>query len=231
MILTGFLNLLSGKNNKKIKNFNKKVFSEILFLFLLFTIINQTYIFLLHHFIALSPTKPTSYPRTNRFIILIIILAPLIEELICRLPLIYNRNNISISAGLFSGLIAASIFKIKLLSSFQGILILFAFPAILYILLDYYKDWIDPFLNKFWDKYFQLIFYLSATIFSLLHINNYQINNTKDFILLPLLLSVYFLAGLELGYIRIKYGIIWSWLFHILHNFITLILLHFLTNH
>ena len=68
-----------------------------------------------------------------------------------------------------------------------------------------------------WKTYFPIIFYLSAIVFGLIHISNYDGLTIKDptFILY---VSTQIIGGLSLGYIRIKYGLKYSILFHASYN-------------
>jgi membrane protease YdiL (CAAX protease family) len=72
-------------------------------------------------------------------------------------------------------------------------------------------------LERIYQNYFPVIFYLSTIIFAFIHIFNYA-NFRGLFIALPLLVAPQFLLGLLLSYIRMRYGISWSIFYHILHN-------------
>ncbi|WP_405605604.1 CPBP family intramembrane glutamic endopeptidase [Polaribacter sp. Asnod1-A03] len=64
---------------------------------------------------------------------------------------------------------------------------------------------------------FKLSFYLFSIIFGFIHITNYQI--TKNVLLLsPILILPQLLVGFYFGYIRIKFGLIWSIFLHGAYN-------------
>lgn len=71
----------------------------------------------------------------------------------------------------------------------------------------------------FWYKYFRFFFYLSAILFSLIHIDNYDNNSILFYLLAPIIVLPQLIAGFTFGYVRIKLGLLWSILIHGLYNF------------
>jgi len=67
-------------------------------------------------------------------------------------------------------------------------------------------------------KPFKIAFYTFAIAFGFIHITNYEITNT---ILLfsPILIAPQIFAGLYFGYIRVKFGLLWSIALHATYNF------------
>ncbi|WP_293052911.1 CPBP family intramembrane glutamic endopeptidase [Paludibacter sp.] len=120
--------------------------------------------------------------------IIVGIVDPVIEELIFRLPLRYQYNYI--------------------------------FKAIFSLVAD--LDRLTPeqeesIITNFRQKYFGWFFYPMAILFGCIHISNFQGYN-ELLLWMPLLTSIQFIAGLFLGYIRIKYGLIWSIFYHAFNN-------------
>ncbi len=66
-------------------------------------------------------------------------------------------------------------------------------------------------------KNFKYIFYVFALIFGFIHISNYEITATS-LILSPLLVAPQIVAGLVLGYTRVRLGLQYSILLHSLFN-------------
>jgi len=66
-------------------------------------------------------------------------------------------------------------------------------------------------------KHFKYIFYSFAIIFGGIHLSNYDISTTI-LILAPILIAPQIVLGLILGYTRIKLGLLYSILFHMLFN-------------
>jgi hypothetical protein len=76
-----------------------------------------------------------------------------------------------------------------------------------------------PFLKKlhrFFTKKFSYFFYLSAIIFGLAHLYALNIEHFYEYFLFPI---DYIIAGVLLGYIRVKYGFWWGLFIHSFHNF------------
>ena len=65
--------------------------------------------------------------------------------------------------------------------------------------------------------YFRISFYTFAVVFGFLHIINYEI--TLDIILFsPILIAPQLCIGLYLGFIRIRFGLLWSIALHAAYN-------------
>ena len=66
-------------------------------------------------------------------------------------------------------------------------------------------------------KYFKLIFYAFAFIFGFIHLSNFEIT-TNVLILAPILVAPQIILGGYLGFIRVRFGLIWSILLHASYN-------------
>lgn len=75
-------------------------------------------------------------------------------------------------------------------------------------------------LKFFKTKYLPVL--ISSVLFSLIHLYNYTIYNHKV-ILYLLLLAPYFLAGISLSYVRLRYGIYYAVGMHFLYNLTVLL--------
>jgi hypothetical protein len=88
----------------------------------------------------------------------------------------------------------------------------------LYFTLRLKDEWYLAIQNWF-RRYFGVLFYFSAVFFGLVHISNY--NNIQQFWwLTPLLVLPQLFGGIELGYVRTQYGLMWAMFNHALNNFI-----------
>ena len=67
-------------------------------------------------------------------------------------------------------------------------------------------------------KYFKYAFYGFTLVFGYLHIFNYQDFNTSILIFSPILIAPQLVVGLYLGFIRIKFGLLWSIALHAMYN-------------
>ena len=76
-------------------------------------------------------------------------------------------------------------------------------------------------IRNFWDKFYGWIFYLITIAFGLIHILNFE-PSLNIYLLAPVLVAPQILIGINLGYLRIRFGLIWSILFHAFYNGILL---------
>lgn len=119
-----------------------------------------------------------------------VITVPFVEELMFRFPMKYSRN--------------------YLLQFFIAIVALFA-PA-------ESKSAIYANARTYWKRFFWIFFYLMTSTFAFIHIYNYV--DAKQLMLWsPLLTLTQFITGLILGYVRVRFGFLWSWAYHGFFNF------------
>ncbi len=72
----------------------------------------------------------------------------------------------------------------------------------------------------FRDKtYFSIVFYVFTLVFGFYHITNFEATTTI-FLLSPFLVAPQIIVGSLLGYVRVKFGLIWSIAFHACYNLI-----------
>ena len=81
------------------------------------------------------------------------------------------------------------------------------------------KEKLKAYIEQRWRTYYKIIFYLAAFIFALVHISNFEYSITL-LAFTPLLVAPQFAVGLFTGYLRVKYGFIWGFYLHALHNLI-----------
>ncbi len=80
-----------------------------------------------------------------------------------------------------------------------------------------------------WSRFFPYLVYSSTIIFALLHIGNFKLG--RAFQLQDIILVVpHFLLGLLFVYTRVRYGIVWSILTHVIYNSTLLIYAVFTIN-
>ncbi|WP_237276150.1 CPBP family intramembrane glutamic endopeptidase [Tenacibaculum ovolyticum] len=92
----------------------------------------------------------------------------------------------------------------------------FLFAVIVAPLLEelFFRAPITLFQNK---KYFKIVFYIFAIVFGFVHLSNFQIT-TNVLILAPILVAPQIILGGYLGFIRVRFGLIWSILLHASYN-------------
>jgi uncharacterized protein (TIGR03435 family) len=72
-------------------------------------------------------------------------------------------------------------------------------------------------LTSVWKKKYTYLFYFSAILFGIVHITNYKLSYTI-LLLSPILIAPQILLGLFIGFLRVRYGFVWGYLLHALHN-------------
>ena len=69
------------------------------------------------------------------------------------------------------------------------------------------------------SKYFKYFFYISILIFGFYHITNFEITTTT-LLFSPLLVSPQLSVGTFLGFIRVRFGLVWAIALHAAYNLI-----------
>lgn len=82
-------------------------------------------------------------------------------------------------------------------------------------------------ISNFWQLNFNYIFYFFALLFAIVHINNYK---SENILLLIFVVIPQFIGALFLGYIRVKMGLFYSILYHLLYNAIAILIIFLLKN-
>ncbi len=149
--------------------------------------------------------------------LMIVILAPLIEESIFRFPLRYSPLTVALLLALLSLFIPVEIF----LATPRAVGLRFALAAVVGLGTRY---WLHhhvkaPRGHAFYAKHIGWIFYVSVISFGALHIFNFD---AKTFIIAPLVVMPQLTLGALFGFIRLRYGFWWSVFIHGFHNFCAL---------
>ncbi len=225
MIYTDFFSyVLKPKLGKEETTFRKKI-KNIFKLFILDFVLSILFLVILRLIIGFDAEnlidKKMEKLGAIKFFIYGVITAPMIEELIFRLLMVYKKINIVIGV-LFASIFLSSIyFNQPVLILSENSINIFVF-SILTSLVSYY---IVKFYNQkfivFYKKYFGFIFYFSSIIFALGHLSNFE--PTQKAYLLPLVVVPQFFGGVIMGFLRVKYGFFYGLFFHCLNNFIVLI--------
>ena len=76
---------------------------------------------------------------------------------------------------------------------------------------------VENWVNRVWARRYKIVYYFSAILFGFVHIANYDATS-MILIFSPIIVAPQFFAGLLLGYIRIRHGLISGFLLHAMHN-------------
>ena len=144
------------------------------------------------------------------------VLAPVIEECIFRWQL--GKPGLSIYFVMLSLIFSMFWFTENDYVLFCGAVILLVVALVFHALMNRLSG---RRASRAWRRYFIFLFYFTAIIFGLVHITNAKGLTFADPSFL-LYVSSQIFGGLSMGYIRLKYGLPYSMLFHTCFNLIAI---------
>jgi hypothetical protein len=164
----------------------------------------------LKYFSLLPSLKPFHYTSYN--ILRLVLILPIVEELIFRLPLRISKINLIVFLSMVCFLL---LYKFNILITVSSISIIVLFG--IFFLKN--NSNLLSFLNKLLFAYFPYFFFAQAIIFGVLHLFNYDLY-LKHIFIFPFIILSQFITGLFLGFIRMRYtkGILLCILIHISVN-------------
>jgi membrane protease YdiL (CAAX protease family) len=226
--LSTFLQFLKKPKLLKLSKDNKSLWRDLLWLLildLLFAgLVITTYCILVHFKIIKEYVQEIDILKKYGLtvtLLLVCIFAPLLEEFLFRWHL--RKKYLPIYFVCFTlGLISNYFIK----SSFLTWPVYFFFLFAALIVQGYFKRIEMRKRLVFQQRSFGYLFYYSAMIFGLTHLGNIKGLTLSDPAFILFVISQVFM-GLSLGYLRIKYGLIYSILLHASFNFILVLLAFF----
>jgi len=184
----------------------KKFFFLLFFYFVLMIPIGLILFFLLNILNINHKVADLSFQEKILYGILI---SPIVEELLFRLILVFNKKNLVILILTTSSLMVYFVIKVDILKTLIFFLLIGSF-----IILYKYEDK----CKSYFQSNFKVFFFLISGLFAFLHIINFHGISMSNLLYLPLFVIPQFILGLILGYIRIIYGLQYSIFFHIIVN-------------
>ncbi|NEW82898.1 MAG: CPBP family intramembrane metalloprotease [Mariniphaga sp.] len=155
------------------------------------------------------------------FFLFVILVGPLIEEILCRLNLKITKLNIAV----FFAVLIPVIIKLIFFRAFHLYFYLSSLPLFIGIYyainrFGFASDKIEIFVKS----KFKYVFHLSAIVFGMIHLTNYDTIYWWMIVIIPLLTAPYISMGYLFGYVRMKYGFVNGFLMHSTVNFISVLL-------
>lgn len=151
----------------------------------------------------------------GKYFFIVVIFAPLVEELIFRFPLNLNKYAIGISLGIIVFRCTGdNIFTFDY-HTIKDFIRLFWALGVIYLTQKYLPE---KFLQNIREKYFKHFFYAIAALFALVHIQNFATSDYRLFGFYPIYVLPQFFMGLFIGNMRMQYGLFWGILLHALIN-------------
>jgi len=166
-------------------------------------------------------SRISSFYSPGQYVLLVLFVGPIIEEMIFRLPLSLKKWHIAVSLFfisyyLFGGKLlindASAIESLWKLSLAMLISVIFGFGC---------PDRVLVYLKQIDFRYY---FYISAIAFALFHINSYKPLNGEVAFFYPLYVIPQFIMGIFLGFIRLRFSFLHSIMFHSMINLPTVLL-------
>lgn len=159
-------------------------------------------------------------------VIFVGIIAPIIEELIFRLPLKFSAQNIAISSSIFLFTFSIGytirdkvkdIFESVILQKIINLSILIIISYLIFRLLFFILIKFEDKISEMSRHHFSKFFYFYTIAFGLIHITNFPITMKSILFIIPVTLPQ-IISGFFLGYTRINYGLKYSIFQHSLGN-------------
>ncbi|MGB0564495.1 MAG: type II CAAX prenyl endopeptidase Rce1 family protein [Spirulinaceae cyanobacterium] len=139
-----------------------------------------------------------------------VVAAPIVEEILFRLPLCAGLVNLVLPGSLLLGL---GLLWLTPLGSSEIVMIMALLAG--FTLYLWRQRPPSRAIAQVYQRCPRLIFYTLTLLFGTIHITNYE---SQVWGLLPLLVLPQILAGLLFGFVRVRYGFGWAIALHAFHN-------------
>ncbi len=206
--------------------FTFKIYFKLIGMCYLFLIVSSIFLVFIRSLDLLpkySIPKIDSLTNSNSItlFLLVVIFGPLMEEILCRLNLKITKLNIAV----FLTAVLMFIIQVLFFLKFRFFIYLSAIPtfALIYYTINHINFPLEG-IDKFVKLKFRYVFHLSAIIFGILHLTNYDTIYWWMIVLIPFLTAPYITMGYVFGYVRMKYGFANGLLMHSTINFISVFL-------
>ncbi len=157
-----------------------------------------------------------SYPLWQ-IVLLTVAIMPLVEEIVFRLWLKPHRHYImffflTLSIALLWVIVRSNPFEIK------SIPWIVALPSLLLLGIGFVMmEKVGPHLEKLWTRRFGFLVGFSIILFGFVHLGNYTLT-TEIILFSPIIILPQIVIGFFLTYLRVRFGLIWGYFMHALHN-------------
>jgi hypothetical protein len=193
-------------------------FFKLLVLFYIFILPSAFPIAIFHVFEILPGNITNNFEISQKTFLYVVIIAPILEELIFRLPLRISSFSFSISISILILVIT----KLLVCPTIGYEFYLLAIP-LTFLLNAFYshKKSLLAMIKAFWGSHFKYIFYSFSIIFGLLHLSNFEEIYWWMIVFSPLITLPHIIMGLFLGFIRMNFSFLHALIFHATINFIS----------
>lgn len=205
---------------------------DTLFIYFVILILGNCISLLVHYLVDTPKRTDDDINLSFNFIFLSCFFLPLIEEIVFRLSLVFSRCNLSLTIAGISFIIVNNFLKVQALFTEENyystrIIVSIFLSMLIGILFYFASKKYEVTFAYFFKNNFRIIYYLSALIFAILHISNFEIN-LHYFLIYPLMILPSIFFGLAVGFVRVKYGFFYSVFIHVINNMVpTMIFIYF----
>lgn len=179
---------------------------------------------LLYAIIRLMGYNPFASHRLDRFLqennpllvlLALAVVGPAVEEYFFRTPLRYSRMRLFIAFLALVFFVLPTLLELLHISTLLSALVwMVSLMLALWVVLSDRKAW---HMRRLWKKHFGSVFYVSAALFALVHLTNYE-NLRLPVALIPLLVVPQFIGALFWGYTRLRFNLTWAIVAHGMFN-------------
>lgn len=152
--------------------------------------------------------------------VFIVLVVPVVEECLFRLPLRYSPISLSVALFILSyDQISRFVFHSPKYLIDDGLwhkLLLSGLCGLVFLALQYLGV-VQRMLQRLWQKHFSPLLYLICIAFALMHMLNFQYDQIALY-LWPLITLPQLILGFTAAYTRIRFGLFYSVLLHALYN-------------
>lgn len=160
--------------------------------------------------------KSEGFEKTWTMYLMVVVIAPIVEEAIFRGVLHYSRWSVAFFVSFFGAVTIKYMGINDLFHIHIGFVYLTAiclFPVFYFATKPF-----DDIFEAFWSKNFKYIFHLVAISFGLVHLSNYT--SISNYLFALPLVSTQLMSGYVLGFVRMKLGFGYGVVLHSAWNFI-----------
>ncbi|TAE37838.1 MAG: CPBP family intramembrane metalloprotease [Runella slithyformis] len=155
------------------------------------------------------------------YVFVVIVFAPLLEELIFRWPLRYSENRVTIVAVIAFIVFYSELSKIEDFDKTAFWILFFGGAVAVGVGANFFKNQI----RTFWILHFKWIYWIFGLIFGLTHLANYSGEQISFLVYWPILCTHQIVTGLLNGYARMRYGFWYGVALHAANNTIPAVIL------
>lgn len=155
----------------------------------------------------------------------LLLLGPIFEELNHRSWLRFSRFNVALSVSLFFYVFLSQfsgwVYEISTASllNMAGAFAVFAFVYLILSKSSYFQK-----VKVFWIRNYAAIFYSSAIYFGYVHLGNFGALTFEKALFSPIIVLQFVVLGIMFGYVRVRLGLLWGIMLHIMFNMLVSLL-------